>query len=49
MNTEAIEALLAGAEETDALEFKGAVSWDRNLFVKDILGLRLISAQPQAH
>lgn len=39
MNTEAIEALLAGAEETDALEFKGAVSWDRNLFVKDILAM----------
>ncbi|MBY0301189.1 MULTISPECIES: helix-turn-helix domain-containing protein [Sphingomonas] len=39
MNTEDIEALLTGAEETDALEFKGAVSWDRNLFVKDILAM----------
>jgi predicted HTH transcriptional regulator len=34
-----VEALLVGAEETDTLEFKAAVSWDRNLFVKDILAL----------
>lgn len=39
MNTEDVEALLSGAEETDALEFKGAVPWDRNLFVKDILAM----------
>lgn len=39
MNTEDIETLLTGAEETDALEFKGAVSWDRSLFVKDILAM----------
>lgn len=39
MDIKEVEALLAGAEETDTLEFKGAVSWDRNLFVKDILAL----------
>jgi predicted HTH transcriptional regulator len=39
VNTEDIEALLTGAEETDVLEFKAAVSWDRNLFVKDILAM----------
>lgn len=39
MDIKEVEALLAGAEETDTLEFKAAVSWDRNLFVKDILAL----------
>lgn len=39
MNVKEVEALLTGAEETDTLEFKAAVSWDRNLFVKDILAL----------
>lgn len=39
MNTQEIEALLTGAEETDTLEFKRAVAWDRNLFVKDILAM----------
>lgn len=39
MNTDELEALLSGAEETDSLEFKGAVAWDRNLFVKDILAM----------
>jgi predicted HTH transcriptional regulator len=39
VDTEDIEALLTGAEETDVLEFKGAVSWNRNLFVKDILAM----------
>lgn len=39
MDTEEIERILTGAEETDALEFKSAVPWDRNLFVKDILAM----------
>lgn len=39
MNTVELEALIAGAEETDVLEFKGAMSWDRNTFVKDILAM----------
>ena len=39
MGTEDIEALLTGAEETDVLEFKSAVPWDRNMFVKDILAM----------
>ncbi|WP_313809356.1 ATP-binding protein [Sphingobium sp.] len=39
MQSEDIEALLNGAEETDTLEFKAAVAWDRNLFVKDILAM----------
>lgn len=39
MNTQELENLLAGAEETDTLEFKGAVAWNRNLFVKDILAM----------
>ncbi|MFO0404645.1 MAG: helix-turn-helix domain-containing protein [Alphaproteobacteria bacterium] len=34
-----LESLLDGAEETDALEFKGAVEWSRNLFVKDLLAM----------
>lgn len=39
MDVQEVEALLTGAQETDTLEFKAAVSWDRNLFVKDILAL----------
>jgi predicted HTH transcriptional regulator len=39
MNSQDLEAILDGAEETDVLEFKGAVAWDRNLFVKDILAM----------
>ncbi len=39
MDTEALETLLAGAEETDSLEFKGAMPWDRNTLAKDILAL----------
>ncbi|HEY1607557.1 MAG TPA: ATP-binding protein [Allosphingosinicella sp.] len=39
MDTQELEALLTGAEETDTLEFKGAVAWDRSLFVKDILAM----------
>jgi predicted HTH transcriptional regulator len=39
MTTEEIEALLDGAEETDRLEFKGAMSWNKNQLVKDILAM----------
>lgn len=39
MKTEDVEALLTGAEETDALEFKGAIAWDKKLYVKDILAM----------
>lgn len=39
MDTQELEALLTGAEETDTLEFKAAVPWNRNLFVKDILAM----------
>lgn len=38
MTTEELEALLDGAEETDSLEFKGAMAWNRKL-VKDILAM----------
>lgn len=34
-----VETLLSGAEETDVLEFKAAIPWNRNLFVKDILAM----------
>jgi predicted HTH transcriptional regulator len=39
LTTEELEALLSGAEETDTLEFKGAVAWDKHLFVKDLLAM----------
>ena len=39
MDIKEVETLLVGAEQTDTLEFKAAVRWDRNLFVKDILAL----------
>ena len=39
MTTEEIEALLDGGEETDRIEFKQAMNWDRNTFVKDILAM----------
>lgn len=39
MTVEEIEALLEGAEETDRLEFKGAMSWNKNQLVKDILAM----------
>lgn len=39
MDTEEIESLLDGAEETDRLEFKQAMNWDRGTFVKDILAM----------
>jgi predicted HTH transcriptional regulator len=39
LDTQALEALLDGAEETDSLEFKAAMPWDRNTLVKDILAM----------
>ena len=39
MSPEALESLIAGARETDSLEFKSAVPWNVNTFVKDILAL----------
>lgn len=39
MTTEELEALLDGAEETDRLEFKQAMPWDKHSLVKDILAM----------
>lgn len=39
LDTDAFEAILSGAEETDSLEFKAAMPWDRNTLVKDILAM----------
>lgn len=39
MDTNELEALLQGAEETDSLEFKGAMAWDRHALARDILAL----------
>jgi predicted HTH transcriptional regulator len=39
METEELESLLDGAEETDRLEFKQAMDWNRNTLVKDILAM----------
>ena len=39
MTTDELEALLEGAEEIDALEFKAAMEWNRNSLVKDILAM----------
>lgn len=39
METEELEALLDGAEETDRIEFKAAINWNRNGLVKDILAM----------
>ena len=39
MDTETLEQLLDGAEETDTLEFKAAIEWSKNTFVKDILAM----------
>lgn len=39
MDTDAFEAILSGAEETDSLEFKAAMPWNRNTLVKDILAM----------
>lgn len=38
MTTEELEELLQGAQESDSLEFKGAMGWDLGL-VKDILAM----------
>jgi predicted HTH transcriptional regulator len=39
MTTEELEALLEGADETDSLEFKGPMKWNKNSLVKDILAM----------
>lgn len=39
MDTQALETLLQGAEETDNLEFKAAMAWNRNSLVRDILAM----------
>jgi predicted HTH transcriptional regulator len=39
MTTDELEALLDGAEETDRIEFKAAMEWDKNSLVKDILAM----------
>lgn len=39
MSPDALESFIAGARETDSVEFKGAIAWDKNIFVKDILAL----------
>ena len=39
MSPETLESLLAGARETDSIEFKAAIPWHVNTFVKDILAL----------
>ena len=39
MTTDEFEALLEGAEETDTLEFKGAMTWAAPDLAKDILAL----------
>ncbi|MGV1859979.1 RNA-binding domain-containing protein [Rhizobium rhizogenes] len=38
MTTEELEELLQGAQESDSLEFKGAMGWDASL-IKDILAM----------
>lgn len=39
MEISEFEELLTGAQETDALEFKGAMHWNRDSLVKDILAM----------
>ena len=39
MSPETFDSILQGAQETDAIEFKAAIAWERNTFVKDILAL----------
>ncbi|MGO4129664.1 helix-turn-helix domain-containing protein [Inquilinus sp. YAF38] len=39
MDTDELESLLDGAEETDRIEFKAAIDWNKNIFVKDILAM----------
>lgn len=39
MTPDRLELLLQGGEETDSIEFKAAIPWDKSTFVKDILAL----------
>ncbi len=39
MTTDELEALIEGGEETDSLEFKGAMTWDVRTLVRDILAM----------
>jgi predicted HTH transcriptional regulator len=39
MTPDRLELLLEGRQETDAVEFKAAIPWDKSTFVKDILAL----------
>jgi predicted HTH transcriptional regulator len=39
MDTEQLEKLINGQQETDTIEFKAAMQWNRNSLVKDILAL----------
>jgi predicted HTH transcriptional regulator len=39
MTTDELEGLLDGAEETDTLEFKGAMNWERHSLTRDILAM----------
>jgi predicted HTH transcriptional regulator len=39
VTTEELETLLEGAEETDSLEFKTAMNWDKLALAKDILAM----------
>lgn len=39
MTTDRLELLLSGRQETDAIEFKAAIPWKRDTFIKDILAI----------
>lgn len=39
MTPEILESLLQGASETDSVDFKGPMTWERSVFVKDILAM----------
>ena len=39
VTTEELEALLEGAEESDSLEFKGAMAWDHQGLAKDFMAM----------
>lgn len=39
MTPERLEALLEGAQETDSVDFKAPMPWNRNTFTKDILAM----------
>lgn len=34
-----LESILDGGKETDSIEFKGAMDWDKNTLIKDILAM----------